>query len=316
MTEIEATAKLIANTKKHSKPIAVCFMGGEKVASGRKILEEYEIPSYDFPERAVKALVALHEYHDFKAHNSSIKVERPRVQFDREKAGKIIRKSFSTSTQYITDGEMSAFDVFDAYGISTVKRVYGVNLSDLKAKSEYTGYPIVMKTCARGVLHKTDIGGVKVGLRSEAELQRAYSSIVSSVKKAGFTEDSDKVDIYKMEEDGIEIFLGAKKDANFGPLIIFGMGGIFVEALKDFSYRIAPVSHSEAKKMISEIKSQKMLNGYRGMLEVNRDKLADTIVGLSWLMLDFPEIKEIDINPIKATDKKCVAVDGKIILDV
>ncbi|MDO8507539.1 MAG: acetate--CoA ligase family protein [bacterium] len=316
MTEIEVTAKLIAGMKERGKPIAVCFMGGEKVALGREILEEKEIPSYDFPERAVKALEALHEYYEFKSHATGTQGTSRRVQFNKNKAGKIIQKAFSINTQYITDGEESAFDVFDAYGIETVKRSYGVNFDELKEKSDHVGFPLAVKTCAKGVLHKTDIGGVKIGVRNDAELQKAYFSIRDNVRRAGYEEGSDRVDVYKMENDGVEIFLGAKKDANFGPLIIFGMGGIFVEALKDFSYRIAPVTHAEAKKMISEIKSQKVLNGFRGMPEVNRDKLADAIVGLSWLMLDFPEIKEIDINPLKCTDKKCVAVDGKIILDL
>ncbi len=368
MTEIEATAKVINKAKKYGKPLAVSFIGGEKVGDGRKILEDFEIPSYEFPERAIKALEALFEYYEFKrhyglchsdCHHVSCKRRNPlknsqfpitndqsssnnqmsnkgghsgdgrtpesntdkdsgqvRMTNNRQKVSEIIGPVFNRRQKLITDGSSSAFDVFDAYGISTIKRAYGLGLKDLKKKSEELGFPLVAKTCAEGVLHKTDIGGVKLGMRDESELQKAYFSICNKVRKAGFEEGSDRVDIYKQEEDGVQIFLGAKKDSSFGPLIIFGLGGIFVEALKDFSYRIAPVTHTEAKRMIGEIRSQKVLNGFRGMPEVDRDKVADAIVGLSQLMLDFPEIKEVDINPLMATDKKCVAIDGKIILDL
>ncbi len=338
MTEIEATAKIINKAKKYGKPLAVSFMGGEKVIDGRKILEGYEVPSYDFPERAVKALEALYEYYQFvhfqeekpkhkiknskriqnKHHVISAKEEiRPITAGNRnnnyKKTTDIIKAAFQNKTKIITE---NSFDILDQYGIRTVQRAYGLRLDDLKKKSKELGFPVVMKTCAEGVLHKTDIGGVKLDISNESELQKAYFSIRDSVRKVGVYDDSDKVDIYKQEEDGVQIFLGAKKDPSFGPLIIFGLGGIFVEALKDFSYRIAPVTHVEAKKMIGEIRSQKVLNGFRGMQEANRGEIADCIIGLSQLMLDFPEIKEVDINPLMVTDKKCVAVDGKIILDL
>ena len=339
MTEIEKTAKVIARMKKYKKPLAACFMGGEKVEAGREILEENKIPSYDFPERAVKSLEALYEYHSFvhscHPERSETKPKNPLEKHQRkrsihlspceigrnnktakEKVRQIIISSFAKKQRVIVDGKDSAFDVLDAYNIETVKRIYGIGLDDLSIEAGKIGYPLAVKTSAEGILHKTDVGGIKVGIRSEGGLQKAYYSILKRVKKAGYYEGADRVDIYKMEEGGVEIFLGAKKDKNFGPLIIFGMGGIFVEAMGDFSYKIAPVTHTQAFKMIGEIKSRKVLEGYRGLPEVNKDKIADAITGLSQLMLDLPEIKEIDINPLKATDKKCVAVDAKIILDL
>jgi len=316
MTEIENTAKLIADMKKHGKPIVACFMGGKRVEVGRKILEKMEVPAYDFPERAVRSLEALHQYHDFR-NRKLVKDAKLSIDYnDKEKISDIIQKAKRESKKIITGGKSSAFDIFETYGIETVKREYDVGLDDLKVKAEKMGYPVVIKTAAKGVLHKTDIGGVITGIKNESELQKAYFQIRDRVREAKFHENSDKIDIYKQETSGIEIFLGAKKDPNFGPLIVFGIGGIYVEVLKDFAYRIAPISHAEALKMISEIKSVKLLKGFRGEAKCDLDKIADSIVGLSQLMLDFSEIKEIDINPLKVTDKKCVAVDGKIILDL
>lgn len=316
MTEIEKTAELIANLKEHQKPIVVCFMGGEKVEKGREILEEKRIPSYDFPERAIKSLEVLYRFYDFKcAFENGDKKIWPNLK-KKEKASQIIKDAFSTRTKTITSGKDSSFEVFEAYGIETVKREFDVGFHDLSVKAQEIGYPLVLKTAAKDVLHKTDFGGVVTGVKNHAELQKAYFSIRDSVRKAGFHENSDKVDIYKQENKGIEIFLGAKKDPSFGPMIVFGIGGIYVEVLKDFAYRIAPVTHYEAMKMISEIKSVEILQGFRGQPVCDLEKIADSIVGLSQIMLDFPEIKEIDINPLKVTDKKCVAVDGKIILDL
>jgi len=315
MTEVDKTAKIIAEAKKFGKPITACFMGGETVEPGRKIMEENKVPSYDFPERAIKSLEALYQYHYFKKRLISDPPRGLRGKYMEEKAADIIRPALARRQKNIIDGETSAFDILDAYGIDTVKRIHSVGYEDLGKEAEKIGYPLVVKTAAEGILHKTDIGGVKTGLRSEGGLQKAYFSIKKEVEKAGF-ESSGKVDLYKMEEDGIEIFLGAKKDENFGPLIIFGMGGIFVEALADFSYRIAPVTYSQALKMIDEIKSKEILNGYRGLSRANRGKIADAICGLSQLMIDFPEIEEVDINPLKVTDKKCIAVDAKIVLDL
>lgn len=316
MTEIVETAKLIVDMKKHGKPIAVCFMGGEKVEKGRKILEEKEIPSYDFPERAAKSLEVLYSYYDFR---NSTKASSKKFEINyknREKASQIIKKAVDSRMKTIVSGKGSAFDVFDAYGIEVIKRAYDVGFDDLKVEAEKIGYPVVLKTAAKNVLHRTDIGGVITGIKNESELQKAYFQVRDRVRQAKFNENSGLVDIYKQENSGIEIFLGAKKDPNFGPLIIFGIGGIYVEVLKDFAYRIAPVTHSEALKMINDIKSVEILKGFRGEPKCDLNKIADSIVGLSQLMLDFPEIKEIDINPLKSTDKKCVAVDGKIILDL
>ena len=315
MTEIEKTAEIIIEAKKYGKPIAVSFIGGEKVEAGKQLLEEKEIPSYDFPERAARSLEVLYEYYDFLKSALKKKRDVQEKEHDQNKVAQIIKPAVEKRLRTITEGDISAFDIFDSYGICTVERAYELDLDGLKHIGGKIGFPVVMKT-AVDVLHKTDIGGVVTGIKNESELQKAYFSIRDRVREAKFQENSDKVDIYKQENRGIEIFLGAKKDPNFGPLIIFGIGGIYVEALKDFAYRIAPISHAEALKMTDEIKSAKILHGYRGQPKCDLNKIADSIVGLSRLMLDFPEIKEIDINPLKASDKKCVALDGKIILDL
>ncbi len=307
MTEIEKTAKAIIQMKKFGKPIAACFLGGEMIEPGRILLEERKIPFFEFPERAVMALEALSGYWAFRRKNKDI---GENFEYHKLTVKEHLQSAITGGKKKIT--EEKAFGILKACGIETVNCEHGVGFSKLARRAKGVGYPVVLKTAAEGILHKTEVGGVVTGIRNEGELQKAYFSIRDKVRKAGY-ENFDKMDIYRMEEDGLEIFLGAKRDPNFGPMIVFGMGGVMVETLKDFSYRIGIVGAKEAREMIDEIKSAKLFHGFRGMPEVNIAKMAKSIVALSHLMHDFPEIKEIDINPLKVTDKKCVAVDGKII---
>lgn len=316
MTEVEETANIIIDAKKHGKPVAACFMGGLRIERAVDLLEENKVAVYDFPERAVKSLDALHRYHKFlkKLNVKKIKVEQGK--YIKTIAAKIIDGTSQKKSRNVSQGEGGVFDVFDTYGIKTVKRAHSSNWGQLKEGIAKVGYPAVLKTSVEGVLHRTEIGGVVAGIEDEKSLAQAYDSIRKNIGKALPHEDSQKMTVYKMETEGVEIFLGGKRDSSFGPVIVFGLGGIYVEVLKDLSYRIAPVSRSEALEMIDEIKSAKILHGFRGMPKCDIDKISRSIMGLSQLMLDSPEIKEIDINPLKVTDKKCVAVDGKIILDL
>ncbi len=311
MTEIDKTAQTIAKMKKYGKPIAACFLGGEIIDSGRAILEEKEVPFFEFPERAVKALDKLERYWALRRKkadgDNNFTYKKANVSRSLQSAMRNGRKKLS---------EEEAFRVLKDCGIETANCEYGLGFEKLLKRAKAMGFPLVLKTAAPGILHKTEIGGVIIGIRDEGELQKAYFSIRDNVRKAGFAKDAERMDIYRMEEEGLEIFLGAKRDPNFGPMIVFGMGGVMVETLKDLSYRIGIISEKEAKKMIDEIKSAKLFHGFRGMPEAAIGKMAKSIVALSHLMHDFPEIKEVDINPLKVTDKKCVAVDAKIILDL
>jgi acetyltransferase len=316
MTEVEKTARIIIDAKKHGKPVIACFMGGTRIEKAVGLLEENKVAVYDFPERAVKALDVLYKYHEFR---KKIKGKNERVEhgnYKKYKAAKIINDASQKKSRNVSQGEDGVFDVFDAYGIETVNRAYSANWGQLKEGAIKVGYPAVLKTSVSSVLHRTEVGGVVIGIEDKKALAKAYNDIKKNISKVLPHENSQEMTVYKMETGGVEIFLGAKRDSGFGPVIVFGMGGIYVETLRDLSYRIAPVSRVESLEMIDEIKSSKMLHGFRGTPKCDIDKVSKAIMGLSQLMLDSPEIKEIDINPLKVTDKKCVAVDGKIILDL
>jgi len=316
MTEVEKTAKIIVDAKKHGKPVAACFMGGTRVEPVVDFLEENKVAVYNFPERAVKSLDVLYKYHEFRKKLNEKSENVGQGNYKKAKAERIIREASQRKSRNVSQGEYGVFDVFDAYGIETVRRAYSENWGQLKEGAIKVGYPVVLKTAVSGVVHRTEVGGVVVGIEDRKALAQAYNSIKGKIGKVFPHENSQAMTVYKMEEEGVEIFIGAKRDSSFGPVVVFGIGGIYVEAFQDLSYRIAPVSRTEALKMIDDIKAAKILHGFRGRQKCDIDKIIRSIMGISQLMIDFPEIKEIDINPLKVTDKKCVAVDGKIILDL
>ena len=168
-------------------------------------------------------------------------------------------------------------------------------------------YPVAMKIFSKKIIHKTDVEGVKVNIKNDFEVREYYDKINGKLGNK-----LEGVIVQPMIE-GTEVILGAKRDKSFGHLIMFGLGGIYTEIIKDVSFRLAPIDKTEALKMIKEIKSFKILNGYRGRPKMDIDSIADSLVGLSHLVSDHPEIKELDINPLMVTEKGCLAVDVRMV---
>lgn len=306
-TEIEKTAKaLIALKNKYHKPLVASFIGGTLVDKGISILEKGGIPNFEFPERAVKALSQLFAYRKSITTSKIISkkaLRQPRIE-------NIIKKALREQKKNLNDRETK--DVMKAIGIETAKSRLVKNVKEARKAAKNLGYPNVAKIVSSDVLHKTEYGLVKVGISSEKEAEKAFSEIMKNAKKLHINYEG--VMFYEQVKDGIELIIGAKRDDSFGPVLMFGLGGTLVELLRDTAHTIAPISDMEAKDMIFSIKGHKLLTGYRGKEGVDIKKVKNALIKVGDLMNSFPEIKELDINPLKADSRGVKALDIKIVL--
>ena len=181
--------------------------------------------------------------------------------------------------------------------------------------SQKIGFPVALKIASPDIVHKSDSGGVKLGLKSVSEIRMAYREIMDAIKKQNPRAVIDGVTVQKMAKPGIEVIVGASKDPQFGPVLMFGLGGVFVEVLKDVSFRIIPINRKDAKEMVEEIKGYPLLQGYRGKKPADLPALIEILLKISRLMEKNPEIKELDLNPVVAYEKGALAVDARIILE-
>jgi acyl-CoA synthetase (NDP forming) len=210
--------------------------------------------------------------------------------------------------------EIEAKQVFSAAGITTTETTLASSQAAAVTLSEKIGFPVVLKVASPDITHKTDAGGVKVGLKNKAEVRNAYVEIMTSVKPKYPKAKIDGVSVQAVARPGIEIIIGMFKDPQFGPVIMFGLGGIFVEVLKDVSFRIIPIVRRDAAEMIKEIKGYALLNGYRGHEPANIPSLEDMLLKVSDFAEKNPGIKEIDLNPVFAYNDSAIAVDARIVL--
>ena len=211
--------------------------------------------------------------------------------------------------------EFESKKILKQVGIPVVEARLAKNQKDVAWLSQKVGFPVVLKIISPDVIHKTDSGGVKLGLKSVSEVRKAYNEILASVKKQFPSAVIQGVSVQKMARPGTEIIIGTSKDPQFGPVIMFGLGGIFVEMLKDVSFRIIPVARRDAQEMIQEIKGYPLLQGYRGKEPASIPVLVDMILKISNLINKSPQIKELELNPVFAYKDRAVAVDARIILE-
>jgi acyl-CoA synthetase (NDP forming) len=211
--------------------------------------------------------------------------------------------------------EIEAKQVIKGAGIKVVATRLVKTQQEAVVISSKIGFPLVLKIASPDITHKTDAGGVKVGLKSAEDVKKAYVEIMASVRKKYPKAKIEGVAVQKMARPGIEVIIGMFKDAQFGPVIMFGLGGIFVEVLKDVSFRLIPIVKRDAEEMIKEIKGYALLNGYRGQEPAHIPSLVDALLKLSALVEKNPEIKEIDINPLFAYKDSAVAIDARIVLE-
>lgn len=226
--------------------------------------------------------------------------------------GKILRKAKHAGRRSLTVDE--SLEVIRQYGIPVVK---GKIVKTAKAAADFAervGYPVAMKIVSRDILHKTDVGGLALGLSSAADVRKAYKKMINSVRGAKPRAKIEGVLVQRMVEDGCEVIIGGKKDAQFGQTIAFGLGGLFVEVFEDVAFRVVPIGRSDAEDMVREIKGYKILSGTRGK-KYDVRALVNLSLRVSKLLEENDGIKELDINPVFALGKGAIAVDARIILE-
>ncbi|MFA5358958.1 MAG: acetate--CoA ligase family protein [Patescibacteria group bacterium] len=304
VTEISQTAQVVVSLgKKYKKPLCASFIGGKKVASGVDILRQANVPVYEYPEEAVDSLAAMEKYRQWRAKPKKISEWRA-IDF---KTWSRIEKDLWSDKGQLEWGKTE--EMLKAYKIPLVKSVVVVDSATAVKTAKKFGYPIAMKVVAKKLIHKSDAGAVLVNLKNEKEVGVGFQKLYKIAKKY-----KGQILVQPMLRDAKEIIIGVKRDAQFGPVIMFGLGGIYVEILKDVTFRVAPIGHDEALEMIGDIKAAKVLFGVRGQGSVDVEKIADILVKLSRLTVDFPQISEIDINPAMAMRKGCLVVDARIMI--
>jgi acetyl-CoA synthetase (ADP-forming) len=226
---------------------------------------------------------------------------------------RIIEEARKEGRSYLLEPE--AKTICSAYGIPVTKFRVAKNVEEATRFAEETGYPVVLKIVSPDVIHKFDVGGVILNLKGSEEVRDAYDKILTNIKKYKPDAKIVGVLVQEMAPPSTEVIVGATKDPQFGPALMFGFGGIFVEILKDVAFRIAPITRSEAKEMITEVKAYPILRGYRGQPPSDVDAIVEILLNTSKLVMAYPEIKELDLNPIMVYEKGAITVDARIILE-
>ncbi len=211
--------------------------------------------------------------------------------------------------------EIEAKELLKEAGISVVDTRLATSREEAVSMSQQAGFPVVLKVASPDVVHKSDAGGVKLGLETAEQVGQAYDDILKGVKQQNAEARVDGVSVQKMARPGVEVIIGMSKDAQFGPVLMFGLGGILVEILKDVSFRIVPLAPRDAREMVREIKGYPLLEGYRGQEPVDVTNLEQLILKVSSFIEQHPEIKELDLNPVFAYSDGAVAVDARVILE-
>lgn len=225
----------------------------------------------------------------------------------------IIKKVIGEGRVLLTETESK--QLLRQAGINTVDTRLAVSPAEAVAISQQLGFPVVLKIASPDIVHKNDVGGVRLGLETPEQVARAYDEIIAGVRQKQPKAKVDGVSVQGMAPPGVEVIVGMSKDAQFGPVVMFGLGGVWVEILQDVSLRITPITRRDAGEMIREIKGYKLLTGYRGQEPVDLSKLEDILLAVSDFAEQNPLVKEIDLNPVIAYRDSAVAVDARVILE-
>jgi acetate---CoA ligase (ADP-forming) len=293
-TQIPETARVLGEmSRKYKKPTFAAFMGDQAIRPALEILTEYSVPNYQVPERAVAAISAMWRRRNW-LNTPELKLES--LVADREKVKRVLDRIRSDGRA--SAGDTEAKDILAAYGVPLPKSALARNADLAVAAAEEIGYPVVMKIASPDILHKTDIGGVKLNLTSASDVRDAFDLIMYRATKHMPDATIWGCQVQQMVKGGREVIIGMNRDPQFGPLLMFGLGGVYVEALKDVTFRVAPIDRREAREMLGEIRAYRLLRGVRGEASSDLEAIADTIVRVSQLVTDFPDIVELDINPL------------------
>jgi acetate---CoA ligase (ADP-forming) len=316
VTEPVKTAETIVdlNKKYSSKPIMAVYMGGKTLAEGKNYLTDNDVPVFTFPEPSVRSLEGMLSYYrHISKPDPSEPVELTGI--DREAVRNIISGVFEDRRVVLLGHEASS--VMSAYGIPVSKTYLAATEEEACKIAGDIGFPVALKISSPRIAHKTDVGGVEIGLQNEKEVKRAFNKIMENVNYYLPDAPIYGVEVQDMVDEGVEVIVGMSRDIQFGPLLVYGLGGIYVNLMEDVSFRLASALDNieEIKAMISETKSYTLLKGYRGKKAADLDALVDTILRTALLVTDFDEITEMDINPVRVHQTGSTALDVKITIE-
>jgi len=313
VSEPEKIAETILEFKKKytTKPVFAVYMGGKTLEKGKSILVKDNVPTFTFPESAVKALEGMARYADFRrANDTPPALPLPKVDSN------IVKATFYDvikDKRVLLMGYESS-KVLDAYGIPVNHTYLATTAEEACQISQKIGYPVVLKIASPRIAHKTDVGGVEIGLHNRREVEKAYNRIRERVGRYMPEAPIYGIEVSKMIDEGVEVIIGMSRDIQFGPMIAFGLGGIYVNLLKDVSFRLASALNNRKaiEEMIAETKAYTLLKGYRGQKSADMDTLIDAIYRTARLVQDFDEITEMDINPLRVHTQGATGLDVKI----
>jgi acetyltransferase len=306
--QIDVAEAIVTATKaRREKPVMAVLMGREGLPEGRAELKEAGVPAYIFPESAARALSAMNRHRIWR--------ERPRQEptrfpADADRVKAILDRAQEEDRQHLT--EVEALEVAEAYGISVVPHRMARSREEAVEAARELGFPVVLKVVSPDIVHKTDAGGVRVDLGSPEQVGEAWESILAAAEKSRPHARVEGVIVERFLKGKQEVIVGMSTDPSFGSILMFGLGGIYVEALKDVAFGIQPVTRIDAEDMIRSIRGFPLLEGVRGEEGADLDALAEAIQRISQLVGDHDRILELDLNPFLALEKGGVAVDARI----
>ncbi|MGA2675620.1 MAG: acetate--CoA ligase family protein [Methanobacterium sp.] len=311
VTDIKGCARVaVKYATKSKKPVLCSFFGGTRCAYAERVLDEEKVPNYLYPKTAVKTLKALYDYNIIKNKEYPIS---PQFNVNKDAVRNIIGNAKNKGIYTLG---LESIDILKAYGIPTVRTAITKTIDETLKSAEEIGFPLVMKIVATQISHKYDVGGIKLNLKNTEEVKAAYEDMMTNIPIKEPEAKIEGVQLQKMLTGGMEVIIGMVQDPTFGPMLMFGLGGIYVEIFKDVKFVIAPINEIEAKDMITGIKTYKLLEGARGDKAKDIESIAQIILRISQLAIDFPEINEFEINPLMVFNSRdgALAVDMRLIL--
>lgn len=317
MTDPTLSAEKVAECASFSgKPLLASWMGGKSVERGSLILSSSKIPTFEYPDDAAKAFSLMWKYskniaslYETPIGHLSLSTKVLTESKERE-ASRFIKDTSST----LLDESKSKW-ILSSYGIPVVETLTATTEDEAKEKAQKIGYPVVLKLYSTSITHKTDVGGVKLNLKSDDEVKKAFQEIYQSLKSLGQAEAFSGVTVQKMiRTRGFELILGSSSDPQFGPILLFGSGGELVEVYKDTTLSLPPLNAPLAERMMEKVKIFKALKGVRGRAPIDLERLKKIVTSFSEMISDNPRIKECDINPLLATEEGFFALDARVVL--
>jgi acetyl coenzyme A synthetase (ADP forming)-like protein len=309
--EAVAEAMSAAAAEHPDTPVLAVLMGRNGLPQGKAELHDAGIPAYLFPEAAARALAAMCRQREWLERLPD--ASSP-LGVDRARASAIIERARSERRSKLS--EIEALALLDAYGIATAPAELATSATEAAAAATRVGLPVAMKIVSPDISHKTDVGGVRLGLTTAGEVRDAFARMMDDVGARASGARVDGVVVQRMVRGGRETIAGVTRDRLFGPLVMFGLGGILVEAVRDVVFRLAPLGTCDATDMVAGIRGAAILSGIRGEPPADRDALVDAVRRVAQLAVDFPEIEEMDVNPLLAFEHGATAVDARVRIHV